>query len=393
MKIYDNSQLFLSERERLATITQRYFSDYQEFCSIVPVNKQILLPVNTPIEAASFPALIGTTSGTTGTMKAVRTTFKVSKNSASNSEHNLIDRLKKHQVFTCQDVVGNLFTINLFSSLHYSACEIAKYCHASVIPIGDIRLLDKKHFYFLVEIGLSVLFGVPASIIQFIEAMKYFDISLSIKKIVFTGESLRKDQEKYILDILGNDLKIIGLYGLSECGFLGLSTENHDQYILFKEDFFFEYDNKFGLLVTSLDHTASYRLIRYATGDNAKISYRNENLLLTDIRRNIDEFNFMGNVVNCKKITHLIVNKLPDAKIQIELSSDNKSKECLMIRVLSKENDKIDLDSLEEEIRNIPELSEAYSRKRGNVCLIKAEYNDFSLSPRGKHLLIIDNRS
>ncbi|RAW93236.1 MULTISPECIES: AMP-binding protein [unclassified Photorhabdus] len=394
---YDSELFYLRERERLVVITGYRAFDYQEFRQVVPISKRIYPPVamNTMLNSAmsdAFPMLIGATSGTTGAMKVVRTTLKTGGGSISTSERNFIRRLKEKRIFTEKDVIGNLFTINLFSSLHHSACEIAKYCHASIIPIGDIALLYQCHYHFLAEAGLTVLFGVPATIIQFIESMIRQEIYLPISKIVFTGESLRESHEKYLRSILGAEITIIGLYGLSECGFLGISTDRHSHYELFLEDFFFEYDDQLGLLVTSLDPGASFRVIRYPTGDNVNIVNQDNTLYLTDIERNLGEFNFMGNIISHKKLANFIENQLPDALIQIVLSSDADVREHLVVRICSEQLNNDNLKCLQEQVRQIPELYEVYSKQRGTISLIKSDERDFSLSPRGKHMLLIDNR-
>lgn len=262
---YCCAEMYAKMQPRITAITGCQAFDYTAFRDSVRMSSHVYsttgdsgsLTQRDPA-AEQIPMLLGATSGTTGAMKMISVRLKSSKDAVSASEHNLIHNLRSRQVFSAGDVVGNLFTINLFSSLHYSACEILKHCRAHVVPVGDIALLQKNHFDFLAEIQLSTLFGVPATLVQFVETMFRLGVPLAIKKVVFTGEPMLAAHEKYLREVLGDDLRIIGLYGLSECGFIGMSVEGyHNKYLLFSDDFFFEYDDKKGLLVTSLDPDAS----------------------------------------------------------------------------------------------------------------------------------------
>ncbi|OSN08331.1 hypothetical protein AU512_13635 [Lonsdalea iberica] len=337
--------------------------------------------------------LLGATSGTTGAMKIVSVRLKSSKDAVSSSEHNLIHNLRARQVFSPGDVVGNLFTINLFSSLHYSACEILKHCRAHVVPVGDIALLLKSHFDFLAEIRLSALFGVPATIVQFVETMINLGVPLAIKKVVFTGEPMLVAHENYLREVLGDDLRIIGLYGLSECGFIGMSVEGqHNQYLLFSDDFFFEYEDKKGLLVTSLDPDASRKLVRYPVGDMGKLSVENNDIYFQDIKRNAVDFNFMGNLISHEKIFKIINRRLPDAIVQIVLSLSADRQEIMDINICFEVSHDLDLSELEDEICHLPDIYEAYMKNRGRINLTVVEYNALLFSPRGKCLLVCDAR-
>ncbi|RZN19550.1 hypothetical protein D9734_13530 [Escherichia sp. E14S1] len=339
------------------------------------------------------PMLLGATSGTTGAMKMVSVCLKSSKDTVSSSEHNLIYNLRARQVFSPGDVVGNLFTINLFSSLHYSACEILKHCHAHVVPVGDIALLLKSHFDFLAEIRLSALFGVPATIVQFVETMSSLGVSLEIKKVVFTGEPMLVAHENYLREVLGDELRIIGLYGLSECGFIGMSVEGqHSQYLLFSDDFFFEYEDKKGLLVTSLDPNASRKLIRYPVGDMGKLSVENNDIYFQDIKRNAIDFNFMGNLISHEKIFKMIKRRLPDAIVQIVLHLSADRQEIMDINICCEVPHDLDLSEMEAEICHFPDIYEAYMKNRGRINLAVVEYNDLLFSSRGKCLLVCDAR-
>ncbi|WP_139823936.1 AMP-binding protein [Lonsdalea iberica] len=397
---YCCAEMYAKMQPRITAITGCHAFDYITFRDSVRISTHVYsttgdsgsLTQRDPA-AEHLPMLLGATSGTTGAMKIVSVRLKSSKDAVSSSEHNLIHNLRARQVFSPGDVVGNLFTINLFSSLHYSACEILKHCRAHVVPVGDIALLLKSHFDFLAEIRLSALFGVPATIVQFVETMINLGVPLAIKKVVFTGEPMLVAHENYLREVLGDDLRIIGLYGLSECGFIGMSVEGqHNQYLLFSDDFFFEYEDKKGLLVTSLDPDASRKLVRYPVGDMGKLSVENNDIYFQDIKRNAVDFNFMGNLISHEKIFKIINRRLPDAIVQIVLSLSADRQEIMDINICFEVSHDLDLSELEDEICHLPDIYEAYMKNRGRINLTVVEYNALLFSPRGKCLLVCDAR-
>ncbi|MFP1765647.1 AMP-binding protein [Lonsdalea quercina] len=397
---YCCAEMYAKMQPRITAITGCHAFDYISFRDSVTISTNVYSTTSdsgslTQQDAAAehLPMLLGATSGTTGAMKMVSIRLKSSKDAVSSSEHNLIHNLRTRQVFSMGDVVGNLFTINLFSSLHYSACEILKHCRAHVVPVGDIALLLKSHFDFLAEIRLSVLFGVPATIIQFVETMIRLGVPLAIKKVVFTGEPMLVAHENYLREVLGDDLRIIGLYGLSECGFIGMSVEDqHNQYLLFSDDFFFEYEDKQGLLVTSLDPDASRKLVRYPVGDMGKLFVENNNIYFQGIKRNAIDFNFMGNLVSHQKIFEIINRRLPNAIVQILLSLSSDRQEIMDIKICCGIYHDLDLSELKDEICHFPDIYEAYMKSRGRINLTVVEYNTLLFSPRGKCLLVCDAR-
>src|SRR5476649_2754049 len=340
---YCCAEMYAKIQPRIAATTGCNAVDYTAFRNSVRISTLFYSTTGdsgrlnkSDLAAEQSPMLLGATSGTTGAMKMISVRLKSNKDAVSTSEHNLIHNLRSQQVFSAGEVVGNLFTINLFSSLHYSACEILKHCRAHVVPVGDIALLLKSHFDFLAEIQLTVLFGVPATIVQFVESMISLKVPLAIKKVVFTGEPMLIEHEKYLRHVLGDDLRIIGLYGLSECGFIGISLrDQHNKYTLFSDDFFFEYENKKGLLVTSLDPDAPRKLVRYPVGDTGKLSIEDNEIYFQGIKRNSFDFNFMGNLISHEKIFRLIYQRLPDATVQIVLSLSAERQEIMDIKICS----------------------------------------------------------
>ena len=397
---YCCAEMYAKMQPRITAITGCQAFDYTAFRDSVRISSHVYsttgdsgsLTQRDPA-AEQIPMLLGATSGTTGAMKMISVRLKSSKDAVSASEHNLIHNLRSREVFSAGDVVGNLFTINLFSSLHYSACEILKHCRAHVVPVGDIALLRKSHFDFLADIQLSTLFGVPATLVQFVETMIGLGVPLVIKKVVFTGEPMLAAHENYLREVLGDDLRIIGLYGLSECGFIGMSVEgHHNKYLLFSDDFFFEYEDKKGLLVTSLDPDASRKLVRYPAGDRGKLFVENNQLYFQGIKRNALDFNFMGNLISHEKIARIIKKKLPEAIVQIVLSLSAERQEIMDIKICCGLSHAVDLSELEDEICHLPDIYEAYMKKRGRINLTVVEYNALLFSPRGKCLLVCDTR-
>lgn len=394
------AEMYAKMQPRITAITGCHALDYIAFRDLVKISTRVYSTTGdsgslTRLDSAAehLPMLLGATSGITGSMKMANVRLKFCKEGISSSERNLIHNLRAQQVFSPGDVVGNLFTINLFSSLHYLACEILKNCRAHVVPVGDIALLLKSHFEFLAEIRLSVLFGVPSTIVQFVEAMLSLGVPLTIKKVVFTGESMLGVHENYLREMLGADLRIIGLYGLSECGFIGMSAEGRlNRYQLFSDDFFFEYEDKRGLLVTSLDPDASRKLIRYSVGDMGTLSVENGDLYFEGIKRNAIDFNFMGNLISHEKIFKIINRRLPDVIVQIVLSVSADRQEIMDIKICCEVFHDLDLSELTEEIYHLPDIYEAYMKKRGRINVTIVEYSDLLFSPRGKCLLVYDAR-
>lgn len=387
---YFVSDIYKKIQPRLTSIIDREIDEYSSFCNIFPVGSKINEERLLSTEASW---LLGSTSGTTGNLKPVAIVLKYDKSKVSSCDRNFIYNLRRNQIFTPQEVVGNLFTINLFSTLHYCACDILKFCYANIVPVGDISLLRKSHFDFLFAIKLTSLFGVPATIVQFVETMVTLGVKLDIKKIVFTGEKMLTTYEKYLREILGKDLQIYGLYGMSECGFIGLSEMNNcSEYKLFSDDYFFEYDKKYGLLVTTLDANASNILIRYPTGDKGVLFVKNDNIYFNSIKRSAIDFNFMGNIISHEKILNLIHEKMPNATVQIVLSIADDRKEILDIRICSEQLNDDSLRYLKDLILDLPDIYEAIAKNKGIVKLSAIFHEDLLLSKRGKFIPVYDMR-
>lgn len=397
MNIYDHQSAFVEQHDRISIISGSTFRDYDHFSRSVPVSKLVrrhkVKGITDATNGALLPSLIGATSGSSGKMKPVRIQLKNGGSSVSTSERNFIYRLRERRVFSPEDVVGNLFTINLFSTLHQSACDLVRYCQGSVVPVGDIAMLTHDHFLFLQEVNLNVLFGVPATIIQFVEAMLATKVSIRIEKIVFTGETLRPSQAAWLRNQLGQTLSIMGLYGLSECGFLGLTdAQDCDEYTLFNDDFFFEQDPVFGLLVTSLDPSANNRLMRYQTGDGVKLTFHNKQLKMQILARKDLLFNFVGNLISVESIAATVTESIPESSIQLVIRSEKNQQELLLVNVAGKNLQKHQLQSIAQQLRARPELAEAYQKQRGRLEVHAVAEKAFILSARGKHQFIIDER-
>ncbi|WP_375638569.1 hypothetical protein [Bartonella sp. AA16NXGY] len=142
---YFCAEMYAKMQPRITAITGCHALDYIAFRDLVRISTRVYSITGdsgslTQVDSAGehLPMLISATSGITGAMKMVSVRLKSSKEAVSSSEHNLIRNLRARQFFSPGDVVGNLFTINLFSSLHYLACEIVKHCRAHVVPVGDM---------------------------------------------------------------------------------------------------------------------------------------------------------------------------------------------------------------------------------------------------------------
>ncbi|MBS0899811.1 AMP-binding protein [Pantoea dispersa] len=397
MNLYDHKIAFAERQEKISAICGSTFHDYDHFARSVPISKKLRTnggeQQQNDVNGARMPALIGATSGSSGKMKPVRIQLKNGGNSISASERNFIYRLRERQVISSHDVVGNLFTINLFSTLHQSASDIIRYCQGSIVPIGDIALLSRDHFLFLQDTGINVLFGVPATIIQFVEAMLAAAVPLNIEKVVFTGEKLRPVQARWLHSRLGPTLSIVGLYGLSECGFLGLMNhQTFDEYTLFNDDFFFEQDPLHGLLVTSLDPCTNNRLIRYPTGDGVELAYHNPQLHMRILARKDLMFNFIGNLISVESIAATVAESLPESSIQLVIRSENDQQELLLLNVAGENLQMQQIQRIAQQLRARPEFAEAYQKQRGRVEVQMVAENAFILSSRGKHQFIVDER-
>ncbi|SIO94759.1 AMP-binding protein [Vibrio spartinae] len=394
MTDYNCATSFMAHRAELEQTTGISYTCYEEFSKSVIAGSQLPMEwVAHNKRDYSGPMLLGATSGTTGQLKCIKVALKSRNDSVSPSEHNLIVNFRTHGVFCPGDVVGNLFTINLFSSLHYSACEILKNCKSSVIPVGDISLLGQTHFDYLNDVGLTVLFGVPTTIIQFVEHMERLGRSIPIDKVVFTGEPMLPAHTKYLRRRLGDELQIFGLYGLSECGFIGMSLKDDPNcYQLFDEDYFFEYTSDDGLLATSLDDQSTSTLIRYPIGDFGDLTLSNGKLYFKNIRRKPIEFNFMGNLISHELVASRInaIARIPT--IQIVLSLTDELQELMTIKLCAEQLDHNVLANIERNVSEIPEIFEAYMKNRGRISVVVVSLNDFEYSARGKLLLVCDKR-
>jgi len=262
-----------------------------------------------------------------------------------------------------------------------------------VVPVGDISLLEHTHFDYLKDAGLAVLFGVPATIIQFVEHMALLGHSIPIKKVVFTGEPMLPAHIKYLRKLLGNGLQIFGLYGLSECGFIGMSLKDDPNcYQLFDEDYFFEYTPDNGLLATSLDDQLTSTLIRYPIGDFGDLTLGNGKLYFKSIKRKPIEFNFMGNLISHRLVASRINTIARIPTIQIVLSLTDELLELMTIRLAVEHLDHNVLADIEKSVSELPEIYEAYMKNRGMISVVVDDLKDFDYSARGKLLLVSDKR-
>lgn len=193
-------------------------------------------------------------------------------------------------------------------------------------------------------------------------------------------------------------IKIYGLYGQTETGFIGLNTPKckQNQYHLLTEHFFVEITNSGEVLVTDLTKPI-VPLFRYYVGDLGELitedctcGMKHPILLLKG--RSDKKFNFMGNLIGYKRIKQEIIAIYEkDIDIQLQLSTNKNGVDVLNVVVDDDELSILKFQHLiEQKLNAIGEIREGIEKGTG---MLKISSNkDLIFSTRQKMPYIHDMR-
>lgn len=375
------------------------FSDYASFAREVPI-----------MGRADFAALsesvfrrpraerfhVGTSSSTSGSPKLILSRANVKPGERSAADVDLIVSLRRGGVFHPEDVVANLFAVDQFSLLHHAACSIVEACGADIVPVGRLESGEsgRAQRAQLARMKVNVLFGTPGSLIQIANLCGSTGAKLAVDRIVFTGEGLGEAKRRWLRSTLGARIAFRGLYGLSECGFIGLDGRGDDVYDVRESAYFTEVDPSGLLLVTSLDEKAPVPVLRYPTGDSAVLESREGRCLLKDIRRAGAEFNYMGNLVSYDRLRTLVTSAAghADYSMQVELLTDERGIDQMIVHILEQGAGERRREQVLAALGAVPELREGAEKGAGRVAVRVSDLCGAALTPRLKEALIIDRR-
>lgn len=341
---------------------------------------------------------IGASSGSTGGRKLVLRRSAVSKGEHGIAERELASRLRHLGVFRGGDVVVNLFAVQNFSILHHGACTLLEAFGCDIVPPGDFHrgAQGADQLRLLARLKVNVLFGTPSSLIQVANLCRSSDIYLQLERIVFAGEALGTVKRKRLASIFGAQVRFWGLYGLSECGFVGISGNRSETYTIIDSAFFLERDRLGEILITSLDERAPVPIVRYATGDTGILVRNNGVCFLSAIQRLGIDFNYMGNLVSYDVIKQVVARAIhhPDFSLQIELSTKSKGVDQLTAHIFSdRKGDSLKCDQIRVAICNIAELAEGEKKGAGHIVVTVHPFAALAVTANQKEALVIDHRN
>lgn len=375
------------------------FANYETFTKCVPIMdrsgyRQLAASVFSGVRLERF--VIGASSGTSGKPSLVLSRSGVRKGQGGQSDTDLVERLKHAGVFQPGDVVANLFAVEQFSVLHHGACRLLEGCGVDIVPIGRLESgrRAEAQLALLAELKVNVLFGTPSSIVQIANAISVSSLKIPICRVAFTGENLGNAKRRWVGSVLGDSVQFFGLYGLSECGFVALSREAAETYVVREGAYFVEIDDASGLLVTSLDSRTPVPIVRYATGDSAVLERQGNECILRQIVRTGVEFNYMGNIVSYDAIKNVAAEVIGhrDFAIQVQLTTDDEGTDVLGVRILQSGDLDVPTDRIGAAIREVPELREGEEKGVGRIVVSLEPWQSAAVSARQKEALVIDNR-
>lgn len=368
---------------------------YQDFTGLIPVMRGDDYGA---VARAAFarhaekPVMIGGTSGTTGESKLVLGRTNTPGSRPTEDDIQLITELRMLGALNPGDVVVNLFMVGLFSILHHGFNRLLEACYCSIIPIGMLNQeQEEKQLKFMAACGVNVLVGTPGTLIQVAHAVRKQGISLNIKRILFTGERMGEAKATVLRSVFPG-VRIIGCYGLSECGFVAIEQAN-GRYRVRENAYFLEQDQSGRLLVTCLDAELPAPILRYDTGDEITFVQTGSATYLHNIDRADTSFNFVGNLVDVKKLRQAIADLLgrSDVILEVELNTDSDGRDDLLVRVLV--DTPVDGDLVLDYLCRQEELKEALEKGAGNIRVEQCPPEQAKLSGRNKHRHLIDNRN
>jgi len=371
-------------------------SSYDEFAALVPTmngSQYTELAQQAFKQHTEVPVLIGGSSGTTGPSKLILERTNTPGSRPSEDDIQLITELRMAGALNPGDVVVNLFMVGMYSLLHQGFNRILEACYCSVIPLGSLNT-DHLHnqLTFMANAEVNVLVGTPGTLIQMANAVKDSGITLNIKRILFTGERMGEAKAN-VLKAIFPGVRIIGCYGLSECGFVAVEQFN-GKYQVRDYAYFLEKSAQGRLLVTSLNPNLPTPVVRYDTGDQFNFISLANKIFLDNLDRADNSFNFIGNLIKCSTITTLASEFLAqkDVLIEVALDTDEQGRDNLLITLLVDGLSLAQCQTFEAQLCQLEDFREALDKRAGTVSVVCAPPQAATLSERNKHRTIVDRR-
>lgn len=376
--------------------TPQSVTTYNDFAAAIPLmTKEDYVKTSWALWDAkgSERFFIGGSSATTGNPKLILTRVPPKDSAPNEMDRALVRLLRTERFIRDGDVVANLFGVVHFSLLHHAMCRIAEPCRANVVPVGSLEQGSqaKGQLDFLAALCVNVLVGTPSSIVQIAHAAQLCSVELPIDRILFTGEAMGAAKQTFVKKSFPK-AKILGLYGLSECGFIGIGE--NDSYSVRDDAYFLELDNEGRLFVSVLDPDEIIPILRYPTGDTAMLFTSDRGFHLKNLRRGGIDFNFMGNLIEFRKIQDVVGRTLgcETEELQLTLSTDVQGRDLLKVCILGGVEQKSHLMRIKHAICEIPEVREALEKNAGDVSIELREITSSSKTSRFKQSLVIDLR-
>ncbi|MBR8845626.1 AMP-binding protein [Pseudoalteromonas sp. JC3] len=397
------------DRKRIQAIVKKYWamnlpdekvpriSDYESFVANVPEmgkEKYIELSEKAFENHKDAPLIIGGSSGTSGQSKLVVEKTSTPGSRPSEEDIQLITELRMAGVMGPGDVAANLFMVGMYSILHHGFNRIIEACYASILPLGILSPdQTESQLKFMKQYKVNVLTGTPGTLIQVAHAVKETGVQLSIERILYTGERLGEAKAKVLREVFPG-VRIIGFYGLSECGFMAIE-EGDERYKVRQHAYFLEINQAGRLLVTCLNEETPVPFLRFDTGDAVSLTARGEQVIMAGIDRSDTSFNFVGNLVDVKTLRSIAASTIcePDIIIEVLLDTNNAGQDLLTIRVLHDQLDAQQCQKIEYALLGYEEIKEAIDKRTGVVNVRFDKPETASLTGRNKHRQILDARA
>ncbi len=338
---------------------------------------------------------VGGSSGTTGKSKLVLSRIPARGVGASEQEVALIRTLRQRGHAGPGDVFANLFMVGHFSILHHGINKMLEACQSTIVPVGTLPAeAPWVQVDFLRGCGVNALAGTPSSIVQLANVLRMTGRHLPIRRILYTGEGFGAAKRALVASVFP-EARIVGLYGLSETGFMGIETATAGVYEVQRGAYFLETDAQDRLLVTGLDATQTVPILRYATGDRTLLTQVGDTVLLRGVERTGRDFNFMGNLIglSCVQGSIARTSGLAEPEIEIRLTTDGIGRDILTVTLFGDANDSAACARMRDGLLLIPELREAIDKDAGDVLVECRPPEQFTLTPRQKQKIIIDDRT
>jgi len=371
-------------------------SDYDSFLKTIPeMDKARYIELSEKVfeNHKDIPLIIGGSSGTSGQSKLVLEKTNTPGSKPSEDDIQLITELRMAGVLGPGDIAANLFMVGMYSILHHGFNRVIEACYASVLPLG---MLNPEHtemqLSFMKKHKVNVLTGTPGTLIQVAHAVQASGVELKIERILYTGERLGGAKAKILRQVFPG-VRIIGFYGLSECGFMAIE-ESNEKYKVRQNAFFLEINEAGRLLVTCLNEETPVPFLRFDTGDGVSLDSRGDQVIMAGIDRSDSSFNFVGNLVDVRELRQLAAAAIGESDIIIEalLNTNSQGQDLLTIRVLCNELSQDDKAKISQTLLAYEEIKEALDKHTGLVIVQFDLPQSASLTGRNKHRQILDKR-